>query len=117
VPTVDGVSNLHAVWDSLIYEQPGYPNLPLNTADWSWYTSTAAAMYSEYPVDSNTILPNDFMAWATQSYNLAVQYAYPGFVTGQIPSQQYQDTAVPVLKQNMMLGAARLANLIEYIYG
>ena len=26
-PTDSGVTNLHSVWDSVIYEYPGYPNL------------------------------------------------------------------------------------------
>lgn len=30
----DGASNLHAVWDSVIYSQEGYPVLPLPDADW-----------------------------------------------------------------------------------
>jgi hypothetical protein len=46
-----------------------------------------------------------------------VNYAYPGFVTGQTPSAQYQATATPVVETNMMLGAARLADLISNIYG
>ena len=46
-----------------------------------------------------------------------MKYVYPGFVTGSTPSAQYEATAKPVLTANMMLGAARLANLIEKIYG
>jgi hypothetical protein len=49
VPSVNGVSNLHGVWDSVIYLYPGYPVMPLSTTDWDWYTTTAAGLYSQYP--------------------------------------------------------------------
>ena len=44
VPSVNGVSNLHGVWDSVIYTATGYPVMPLSTSDWDWYTSTTATM-------------------------------------------------------------------------
>ena len=117
VPSTNGVSNLHGVWDSVIYQYTGYPSMPLSNTDWNWYTSTAATMYKDYPASSSSIASEQFMTWATQSYNIAVKDAYPGFVAGQTPSTTYDNTAKPVLTKNMMLGAARLANLIENIYG
>lgn len=41
IPTIDGVSNLHAVWDSVAYEYTGFPVQPFSAADWSWYTETS----------------------------------------------------------------------------
>jgi hypothetical protein len=117
VPSVSGVSNLHSVWDSVIYQYPGYPTMPLSTSDWSWYTNTVSNLASEYPISNSSILPEDYEGWANQSYDIAVKYVYPGFVAGQTPSTEYQNTAKPVLSKHMMLGAARLANLIEHIYG
>ena len=117
VPSVSGVSNLHSVWDSVIYQYPGYPTMPLSTSDWSWYTNTVSTLASEYPISNSSILPEDYEGWANQSYDIAVKYVYPGFVAGQTPSTEYQNTAKPVLSKHMMLGAARLANLIEHIYG
>jgi hypothetical protein len=116
VPSVNGISNLHAVWDSQIYQYPGYPVMPLSTTDWDWYTATGASYYAQYPVSQSSILSADYSAWALQSYDIAVNDVYPGFVANQTPSQQYQQNAIPILTQNMVLGAARLANLIEYIY-
>jgi hypothetical protein len=115
VPSYESVSNLHAIWDSVIYLYPGYPVMPLSTTDWTWYTTTADSMSAKYP--ATNILPSDFMGWATESYDLAKEYVYPGFTTGQIPSTTYDNTAIPVIETNMMLGGARLADLIETIYG
>lgn len=117
VPSVDGVSNLHSVWDSVIYQFPGYPVMPLSTKDWDWYTATAEKISSEYAINASDLKPQDFMGWAQQSYELAVAYVYPGFTTGSTPSAAYEAKAIPVVETNMNLGAARLANLIEAIYG
>lgn len=57
------------------------------------------------------------MGWATQSYEIAVADVYPGFVTGSTPSSSYDAKAIPAVETNINLGAARLANLIETIYG
>lgn len=52
IPSQDGVSNLHALWDSDIYSYTGYPDLPLNDTDWDWYTTTAATLSAENPIDT-----------------------------------------------------------------
>ncbi len=94
---MNGVSNLHSIWDSVIYQYTGYPTMPLSTTDWNWYTTTTTTMSTEYPVNSTSILPEDYEGWANESYDIAVNYVYPGFVTGQTPSTEYKNTAIPVL--------------------
>jgi len=59
----------------------------------------------------------DFAAWALESYNLAVEYVYPGFTDGTIPTADYEAIAKTVIEHNMAIGGARLAALIESIYG
>jgi hypothetical protein len=56
--------------------------MPLSNADWSWYTTTAANLSNDYPVNSSSILSEDYMGWATESYDIAKNYVYPGFTTG-----------------------------------
>lgn len=41
LPRKDDASNLHAVWDSVIYKYNGYPDTPLSDDDWAWYTTEA----------------------------------------------------------------------------
>lgn len=36
-----GVTNLHAIWDSVIYAYTNYPTMPFDEADWNWYTEQA----------------------------------------------------------------------------
>lgn len=39
IASIDGVSNMHSVWDSVIYNYTGYVDLPLSSSDWDWYVS------------------------------------------------------------------------------
>ena len=73
-----GVANLHAIWDSVIYEYPGYEVLPMNTADWKWYSEQASRIARDYPVPEHEILSGDFDAYAAESYALASTLVYPG---------------------------------------
>lgn len=38
IPSIDGASNLHAVWDSVAYKYTSFPKLPLSSSDWTWYS-------------------------------------------------------------------------------
>jgi hypothetical protein len=61
---VNGVSNLHSVWDSVIYQFPGYPVMPLSNSDWDWYSTQTETMSTDYPVNSADVLPEDYSTWA-----------------------------------------------------
>lgn len=117
IPSKDGASNLHAVWDSVLYEYTGRPSLPLSDSDWTWYTSEASSLSSAYPIDSSAIKSGQFSVWAQEGQDMASEFVYPDFVEGQDPDQAYIDKAKPVLEEHMMLAANRLAALMVDIYG
>jgi hypothetical protein len=78
LPTRDGVSNLHGVWDSVAYSYSGYPTLPLSTADWTWYGTESSTMASQYPTSSSKYYDGNFSQWAKEGYDLAKTTVYPG---------------------------------------
>lgn len=47
---------------------------------------------------------------------MAKDFVYPGFEYT-VPSDEYKEKAIPALQAHMMYGGARLAALIEEIYG
>lgn len=51
VPTIDGVYNLHSIWDSVAYSYTGYADLPMTTSTWDYYGTEVDAMVQAYPVD------------------------------------------------------------------
>jgi hypothetical protein len=46
----EDINELHAVWDSIIYEAPGYPVLPFSDQDWETYGRNASRMVKDHKV-------------------------------------------------------------------
>ena len=76
-PSIEGVKNLHGVWDSIGYNYTKYPKLPLSKEDWIWYSEQSRFMEDNYPIPPIDDSP-DFQVWATESYELARTIVYPG---------------------------------------
>jgi len=55
IPAMDSVSNLHAVWDSVLMTYEGFPKLPFSDDDWTWYTNEAKTLSETYPVDQSKL--------------------------------------------------------------
>lgn len=117
IPSKSGVSSLHFVWDSAVYEYTGRPSLPLTTDSWSWYTSEAQKIDETYPVAEEDIKSKQFTAWAQESLDMAEKDVYPDFVEGQDPDQAYIDHNAPLVKARINLAGSRLAALMVDIYG
>lgn len=117
IPSKDGVSNLHSVWDSVLYSYTGYPDTPLDDSDWDWYTTEASSLASQYPISSSEINAGNFSEWAQEGEQISESFVYPDFVDGEDPDQDYIDAGMPIIKKHMMLGANRLAALMVDIYG
>lgn len=47
----EGVADLHAVWDSVIYGYSGYETLPMDKSTWDYYSAQSGRLESDYPVD------------------------------------------------------------------
>jgi len=88
----------------------------LSSDDWSWYTTEAASLATQYPVDSTKIESGLFQTWAAESLEVATTVVYPGFVFNTDLTEEYIETAKSTLEARMMYGGARLAALIEEIY-
>ena len=50
-----GVTNLHSVWDSVLYEHCGYATLPTTSEAWDTLTSDAEDIYTTYPIDQSQL--------------------------------------------------------------
>ena len=59
-----GASELHAVWDSVIYEYTGYPKTPFSDADWATYTKNAEDLMAKYPLTDTEANEFDSNVWA-----------------------------------------------------
>jgi len=77
-PTSTGVNELHAVWDSVIYQYPGYEVLPMDAVWWKFYSDQASKIMASHSVDPFQIKAGDYAAWAAESYQMAEDVVYQG---------------------------------------
>jgi len=59
LPSKGGASNLHAVWDSIIYEYTGYPSLPLSSSAWTTLGNNISGMADNHYVPNSEYYANN----------------------------------------------------------
>ena len=77
-PDSTGVNELHALWDSVIYDYPGYPVLPFTEETWANYTDIITEMWTDFTPDESKLYPGDYNKWATEGYDIAKKFVYNG---------------------------------------
>jgi hypothetical protein len=62
VPDTDnkGVTNLHAIWDSVSYSYTGFADLPMSSETWAYYGSEVENMAANFPVDPANVKDENF---------------------------------------------------------
>ena len=113
---VDGASNLHAVWDSLIYNQTAKTGLPMSDYTWERYNDYSAEYRSQYTLATKDYATNDPYEWANEN-EAAAAIVYDGVQENGTLSPAYQAQALSLSRQHVFNGGRRLANTIKYIYG
>lgn len=111
----DPNASLHLLWDDALGL---YPAIPVGT-DWQPIIVPAARELGQlFPRER---LPQAAQlqpeTWVRESYDLALEVAYPGVEPGQAPSAAYLERGRQVAKERLALAAYRLANLLEAALG
>jgi len=115
LPATKGVSNLHSVWDSVSWAYTGYATLPFDAEAWKFNGDEVSKMAGQFPVDKKTLNDGNFLEWATEGYNNAVNRVYPGYdnqSTALPVSDAYQKQAEELCRESIMRGGQRLADLM-----
>ena len=99
-------TNLHRVWDSGLIRHTKKP--------WTTYAAELqATMTPEQAAEWETVTsPGD---WATETYELAVTYAYEIPTNGQL-GQPYFDRCIPVVEKRLTMAGVRLAHLLNTVF-
>lgn len=97
-----GVTNLHAIWDSVIYSYTGYETMPFDESEWEWYTEQADMISKNHPIDQDKVLPGQFATWANESYELTKSIVYDGFNLNGRQTPYYLVRAKRNLESRMM---------------
>lgn len=107
-------ADLHAVWDSVIYQYHKSPPLPFTPETWAENGAIARDLLSRYANYTFTTAL-DIDMWASESHNVG-KLAYTGVVQNEKLSDAYIKTNIPVLEQQIVKGGVRLAKLLEHIF-
>lgn len=115
-----GASELHAVWDILMYTEHNSIARPISEDFWSTFSKNTATFTNKgkkavkNPSDYENI---NILNWSDESYKIAIT-KYDGIVAGedQTVPQWYQDENLQLCYERITLGGYRLAHLMEYIF-
>ena len=116
IPSVQGAANLHAVWDSVIYEQPGAQTLPFTSTTWNSYGTTASSLYKTYTLTPSQYHDSDPAFWANENLEYSATL-YGGVSVGKPLSAEYIASATTYAEKRIAWAGRRLANMVMSYYG
>uniref|UniRef100_A0A7S3IN08 Uncharacterized protein n=1 Tax=Strombidium inclinatum TaxID=197538 RepID=A0A7S3IN08_9SPIT len=114
----DGINELHALWDSLIYEWDDDFEQPLNETAWDTMTNISATLRDEHKwsdADIQADLKKHKNDWAAEGYEIATTFVYT-IEQNTLPSDEYVSEARKIVHRRLALGGYRLAKVLETIF-
>lgn len=112
------ISNLHALWDSVLGELEKDITRPASNsaiADLETFCNQLMSKYTRADLSADLSV-TDWNQWAQGSFKLAEEYVYKGITPGTTPSDSYIQRGIEVANKQIVLGGYRLADLIRKIY-
>jgi len=114
----EGINELHALWDSTIYEfDQDFPQ-PLSEDSWDQLGEISSTVRSEHPTDEEQMaedLKKPEHQWANEGYELATSVVY-NITQNTMPTDEYVSAAREVVHRQLAKGGYRLANLLIDIF-
>lgn len=96
-------TNLHTVWDTLLIRRA--------RKRWTNYARELSEAITQEQADRWRKV-TDVSAWATETYQLALNYAYKVPKEGQI-GKEYFDRCIPIVNEQLSVAGVRLAALLN----
>ncbi|TNV78426.1 hypothetical protein FGO68_gene16199 [Halteria grandinella] len=117
----DEVTNLHALWDSVVTAQVDDMTLPLSESNWEKLGNISSRLRSEHP---QSIVENNFNLdpnmWADESFQIVKEEIYSDFFDGEdsvfSPSQDYIDRSKLIAERQIAKAGYRLAQVLSNIW-
>lgn len=112
IPDRDNITELHAVWDSVLYTQEGYADLPFSDTDWESQGKVARHLLEKIKVadkDANNLNSHD---WANESFDYAKTFVYAGMKENEVLSKDYIKLGLDIAEYQIVVAGHRLANLL-----
>merc|ERR1712167_479946 len=110
----DGIKELHAVWDSMIFEHTGYANLPYSDADWAEQGKNASDLVAKHASSlPYNVSDMNFINWAHESFEVTETFVYKNIVENNTLPEDYIKAAQIHCEQRIVTAGLRLANFIK----
>ena len=90
---VQNVTNLHSLWDSILYEFVGTPSMPFSFNDWTDLGKNITKMETAYSFNAKEWETFNATQWALESYEMSISNVYPGIKENIAPSDDYLRTS------------------------
>lgn len=107
-----GTKELHAVWDTVLYEFHVTEKVPITDDDWVNQGTIAARIMKENP-ESEIDPSMDPTVWAKESYDIASTFVYGGLTEGAAVPDEYVTKGRALAEKRIATGGYRLAKLLE----
>jgi len=89
LPSRETAKNLHAVWDSVVYDQTNDFDTPFSDSDWAKIGTIAADFVKTYPADATKALDLDSKNWAADSFKISQTDVYTDVLSGKALTDAY----------------------------
>jgi len=119
IPNHYGASELHAVWDFVLYEEHNNMPRPFTSDAWTAFKEKRDGIMSKYAyavAGSSVYKTTNYEKWATESFEIA-KTLYDGLTENEAVPQAYLDKNISVAYERLIVGGYRLYYTMTYIFG
>lgn len=119
LPNHYGASELHAVWDFVLYEEHNNIPRPFTKDSWDTFSQHLDGIMKDYgyAVSGSSIYKStNYSKWSTESYELA-KTLYDGVTENEPVPQAYLDKNIKIAYERLIIGGYRLYYTMTYIFG
>lgn len=114
----DGINELHALWDSTVYEWDIDLPRPLSNESWDSLTNISLVLRTENQVNSTRMqadLAKPETEWASEGYELATTFVY-NITQNTLPDDDYVKGGQKIVHYQLAKGGYRLAMLLMEVF-
>jgi hypothetical protein len=115
LPNREGASNLHAVWDSVVYEEGGRQHLPLDSNSWSTFGDIAKEFSTKWPVSESDYKTADPQGWADE--NIAIAESIYDMTLNAPLTDEYVETNRKAAEKRISFAGRRMAEMMKTYFG
>lgn len=113
----DGISELHALWDSVVTEYANDWAEPLSSDSWTAVGEASTKIRNINPRGRLFLTSKDPNHWADESFEISKAFVYKNIEEHTWPSASYIETGKKIAEQRLAYGGYRLADLLVELWG